>query len=120
MLYIEGYGSGIQSGGNYLDHQDVVLFDVLVGGKWWLDRENVCEVAEHLDMVIVPEIGMGTLAGMVEKVREGFKSRWGDFLAEGIVARPAVELMTRAGERIITKLKHKDFRLAKAKPKEQP
>jgi hypothetical protein len=39
----------------------------------------------------------------------GVKSWWGDFDAEGIVARPQVELFTRAGHRIITKLKCKDF-----------
>jgi len=31
------------------------------------------------------------------------------FQAEGIVARPKVELLSRTGERIITKIKHKDF-----------
>lgn len=41
--------------------------------------------------------------------RLGFKSTWGDFQAEGIVARPSVELKNRAGERIITKIKCKDF-----------
>lgn len=41
--------------------------------------------------------------------RKGIKSQWGDFIAEGIVARPATELLTRNGERIITKIKHKDF-----------
>lgn len=41
--------------------------------------------------------------------RKGFNSIWGDFIAEGIVARPAVELKTRNGHRIITKIKHKDF-----------
>jgi len=41
--------------------------------------------------------------------RAGLVSKWGDFEAEGIVARPAVELKTRAGERIITKLKTRDF-----------
>jgi hypothetical protein len=39
----------------------------------------------------------------------GFTSTWGDFQAEGIVARPAVEMKTRSGHRIITKVKCKDF-----------
>jgi len=38
------------------------------------------------------------------------ESVWGDFQAEGIVARPGVELFDRAGRRIITKLKCRDFR----------
>ena len=55
--------------------------------------------------------GRGTLHEMVEQARKGIKSTWGDFAAEGIVARPAVELKTRAGHRIITKIKSKDFAL---------
>lgn len=46
---------------------------------------------------------------MVNLVQKGFNSEWGDFLAEGIVARPSVELFSRNGKRIITKLKYKDF-----------
>jgi hypothetical protein len=46
---------------------------------------------------------------MVKICNKGFESQWGDFIAEGIVARPQVELRDRAGHRIITKLKHKDF-----------
>lgn len=46
---------------------------------------------------------------MVDMVRRGFMSQWGEFIAEGIVARPKVELQTKAGSRIITKVKYKDF-----------
>jgi len=45
----------------------------------------------------------------IEMVRNGFNSQWGNFMAEGIVARPKVELKTRKGERLITKIKHRDF-----------
>jgi hypothetical protein len=38
------------------------------------------------------------------------KSLWGDFESEGIVARPKVELQTRGGRRIITKIKTVDYR----------
>jgi hypothetical protein len=47
---------------------------------------------------------------MVIFVQNGFTSQWGDFAAEGIVARPKIELKTRGGKRIITKIKHKDFK----------
>jgi len=109
-LYGEGYGAKIQKGGgNYRLDQDFVLFDVKVG-DWWLRREDVEDVAQKLGIDVVPIIGRGTLFDMVSMVREGgFKSRWGDFPAEGIVARPAVELKTRNGHRIITKIKHRDF-----------
>ena len=77
-----------------------------------MKREDVSDVATTLGIEVVPEIGHGTLREMVELVREGFCSQWGDFQGEGIVARPLVELKARNGERIITKLKHKDFRVA--------
>lgn len=108
-LYGEGYGAKIQKGGgNYRADQDFVLFDVKVG-EWWLYRSDVEDLASMLGLDVVPIIGTGTLPEMIEHVRAGFDSRWGAFKAEGIVARPAVELRTRANERIITKLKHKDF-----------
>ncbi len=108
-LYGEGYGAKIQKGGgNYRADQDFVLFDVKVG-DWWLQREAVEDVAAKLGLDVVPIIGRGTLGQMVEATRAGFKSLWGDFPAEGIVARPATELKTRSGHRIITKIKHRDF-----------
>ncbi len=110
FLYGEGYGAKIQKGGgNYRSDQDFVLFDVKVG-DWWLMRSDVEDVAKSLSIDIVPIIGQGTLNEMVEKVRAGIESTWGDFMAEGIVARPSVELKTRNGSRIITKLKHNDFK----------
>lgn len=109
VLYGEGFGAGIQKGGgNYGSAQDFVLFDVLVG-DWWLQRSDVEDVAHALGIQVVPVIGAGPLGGAIEMVRNGMLSRWGNFLAEGIVARPRVELRDRAGRRIITKIKHRDF-----------
>lgn len=108
-LYGEGYGAKIQKGGgNYRADQDFVLFDVKVG-EWWLHRRDVASVANQFGLDTVPIIGRGTLADMVAMARAGFNSSWGDFRAEGIVARPACELRSRNGSRIITKIKHKDF-----------
>lgn len=112
-LYGEGYGANIQKGGgNYRQDQDFVLFDVKIG-DWWLQRSDVEDIAKKLHVGIVPIIGWGTLVEMVEQTRQGFNSIWGDFKAEGIVARPATELKTRSGHRIITKIKQKDFRSEK-------
>lgn len=108
-LYGEGYGAKIQKGGgNYRQDQSFVLFDVKIG-EWWLQRKDVEEIAQKLMLDIVPILGTGTLHSMVQKTCNGFKSQWGDFTAEGIVARPATELKSRNGSRIITKIKHKDF-----------
>lgn len=108
-LYGEGYGAKIQKGGgNYRPDQDFVLFDVKVG-EWWLERTNVARIAFKLGLDVVPIIGHGTLYDMIERARDGIISTWGDFGAEGIVARPAVELKERNGARIITKIKTRDF-----------
>lgn len=109
-LYGEGYGAKIQKGGgNYIsDGVDFVLFDVKIG-DYWLERENVEDIAKHFRLKVVPIIGEGTLLEAVEKTKEGFNSQWGDFIAEGIVLKPKTELKTRRGDRIITKIKHKDF-----------
>jgi hypothetical protein len=107
-LYGEGYGPKIQSGGNYRQDQDIVLFDVKIG-EWWLRRPAVENVAGWLGLDVVPIIGQGTLHEAIDMVRGGFNSKWGPFMAEGIVARPVVELRSRSGARIITKIKHRDF-----------
>ena len=108
-LYGEGYGARIQKGGgNYRADNGFVLFDIKVG-DWWLKREDVEKIAGQLNLEVAPIIGTGDLLDMVERVRDGFNSQWGDFIAEGIVARPAVELKARDGRRIITKIKYKDF-----------
>jgi len=107
-LYGEGYGNKIQKGSKYRKDNGFVLFDIKIG-HWWLKREDVEEIAKKLGLDIVPIIGEGTLQELIEKVKKGFNSQWGDFRAEGIVARPKVELIARNGQRIITKLKLKDF-----------
>ena len=84
------------------------MFDVKVGG-WWLKREDVEGIASKLGIKVVPVIGSGTLQQAIDFVKNGFKSEWGDFIAEGLVLRPLIELKARSGERIITKIKHKDF-----------
>ena len=112
-LYGEGYGAKIQKGGgNYkADGVDFVLFDVRID-DWWLERPNVEDIATKLEIETVPIVGRGTLSEAAELIKtQGLVSEWngGSFLAEGMVLRPEVELQDRAGRRIITKIKHKDF-----------
>ena len=110
-LYGEGYGFKIQAAGkSYIpDGHDFVLFDVKIGDTW-LERENVVDIGEKFGIKVVPIIGEGTLDEAIKMTQDGFNSLWGDFTAEGIVARPKTELKTRRGERIITKIKYRDFR----------
>ena len=107
-LYGEGYGAGIQKGGCYRGDKSFVLFDIKAGENW-LERENVEDIANKFGIDVVPTIGEGTISEMIEMAKKGFNSQWGDFIAEGIVARPKTEMRARRGDRIITKIKHKDF-----------
>lgn len=107
-FYGEGYGAGIQKGGCYKETKDFVLFDIKIG-DWYLLREDVEELAKKFECDIVPIVGKGTLEEGIKLVESGFASQWGDFIAEGIVARPKTELRTRRGDRLITKIKHCDF-----------
>lgn len=112
VLYGEGYGAKIQKGGgHYLaDRCGFILFDVRVG-EWWLQRGAVAEIAAKLDIPVVAEVGTGTLLEAIELVRKGLPSQLaeGRTMAEGLVMRPAVELSGRNGNRIVAKIKHKDF-----------
>lgn len=111
-LFGEGYGAKIQKGGgNYKpDGVDFVLFDVAFGAQW-ASRPVVDGIADELGIWSVPVVGYGTLHEAIEMARGGFNSSWGwgDFLAEGLVMRPSVELRTSTGSRVITKVKCKDF-----------
>lgn len=112
-LYGEGYGTKIQKGGNYISSGvDFILFDVKVD-KWWLQRDAVEDIANKLNIKIVPLIGYMTIPEAVEYVRRGFKSTIAenkDYEAEGLVLKTTTGLLRRDGERLITKIKTVDFR----------
>lgn len=109
-LYGEGYGAKIQKGGgNYSQNQDFVLFDIFICG-FWLERENVEDISVKLGLRVVPILREGTLDDAISMCKTGFMSTWGNFTAEGIVLRPKVTMFSRNGERIITKVKCRDFK----------
>lgn len=108
-LYGEGYGTNIEKGGGkYRPDVDFILFHVKID-EWWLRRNDVEDIARKLGIDVVPIIGEGTLWEAIDMVKRGFNSIFGDFLAEGMVLQPKVDLMMRDGKRVITKLKYKDF-----------
>lgn len=114
VLYGEGYGPGIQKGGGlYRVDKAFILFDVLIDGQWWLDREAVDEIAGKLGVETVPYLGRMTLEQIVETVRSPFASKLGTAQAEGIVARPIETLFDKRMKRVIIKLKTKDFTAGK-------
>lgn len=111
-IYGEGYGAGIQKGGgDYSPTKKLIVFDVLVGEKWWLNWENTCDVATKLGLDVVPFIGAMSLEEATVMVKTGFRSKLNDGKkqAEGLVGKPAEALFDKKGHRLIIKLKTKDF-----------
>lgn len=113
-LYGEGYGAGIQKGGgDYRPDKGFILFDVAVSETGqFLQWADVKDIAWRLDIPIVHEYEPKTLFQAVYRMAWGhtWLSMVGDRVeAEGIVLRPMVELLDGRGNRVITKLKHKDF-----------
>jgi hypothetical protein len=110
VLYGEGYGAGIQKGGgNYRVDKSFILFDVLIDGKWWLDRAAIESIAKSLRIDTVPYLGRMTLNQIIDLVKKPFPSRIGTAISEGIVARPIETLFDKHGDRLIIKLKTRDF-----------
>lgn len=108
VLYGEGYGGKIQKGLKYRETPGFILFDVRIG-HWWLKREDVASIANTFGLEKVPYRGSGTLWQAVEDARGGIQSLFGGFEAEGYVVRPKVGLLDRSGQRIIAKIKCRDF-----------
>jgi hypothetical protein len=84
------------------------LFDALIGGTW-LERHNVENVAVTLGISCVPIFGRGSLLEAIEYTQIERASPIGSAKVEGLVMRPATELCTRMGKRVIAKVKHRDF-----------
>jgi hypothetical protein len=109
ILYGEGYGAGIQSGGVYRPDMSFVLFDVRVGNLW-LTRVNVEDVAVKLGIDVVPVYTRGSVMTAIDIVTHGVPSSWHPTAtAEGLVGVTSAGLLNRAGERIIVKIKTRDF-----------
>ena len=112
-LYGEGYGAGIQKGAGYFQSphiQDFILFDVRVG-DWWLKYDDVVDIASKLCIRVVPFVGVGTIEEAEDAVRRRPLS-WipgSAIQSEGLVIRPMTPLCDRSGNRIIAKVKVKDY-----------
>lgn len=119
ILYGEGYGAKINSGGGYRADIAFRLFDVYIK-PWWLEPHNIADVARKLGIKTVPFIT--TIPRFPESqdelrfiLRDNGRSIAAQedggpgCFAEGIVARSVPLLFNRKGERLMWKLKLKDF-----------
>lgn len=111
VLYGEAIGPKIQSGGLYGPTR-VVLFDVLIDGMWLL-RPSVVDIAEALGVDYVPLVLEGaSIYQAISFVRAGMQSVLAEKErpAEGLVGTLQAGLLNRRGQRIMVKIKAKDFK----------
>lgn len=118
ILFGEGYGEKIQKGGgNYREGVSFRLFDVLIG-RWWLEPDSIEDISKKMGIDTVPSYGvitsLPTSTFELEILTEGYSkvSLWEKgikYEPEGIVARTVPLLFNRKGERVMWKLKFKDF-----------
>ena len=109
MLFGEGYGAKIQNGGDYRSDVSFILFDVLIGDNWQ-SRELVETTAKMFGIDVVPIVLEGTIGDGIDYVMQHNNSTIGNAVMEGVVGRPKVEMKDRLGNRIIVKIKWKDFK----------
>ena len=109
MLFGEGYGAKIQNGGEYRSDVSFILFDVLIGDNWQ-SREWVEATAKMFGIDVVPIVLEGTIGDGIDYVMQHNNSTIGKAVMEGVVGRPKVEMKDRLGNRIIVKIKWKDFK----------
>ena len=113
ILFGEGYGKSVQKvGSSYISHDvGFILFDVLIGDNYQ-ERKWVEATAKAFGVPAVPVVGHGTLYEAVEYVKSHPNSTIAEkpVEMEGIVCRPKMELRDRCGNRVIVKIKWKDFK----------
>jgi len=109
-IYGEGYGEKIQSGENYCEGINFIVFDIEVGNTF-LKREDVEKVAKYFNLACVPVLPITTIKEAVDYI----KTKPMSVLAckekemEGVVGTPTVRIYDVKGNRIIVKIKARDF-----------
>lgn len=122
-IYGEGYGNGIQKGGNYIkDGVDFRVFDVKVTCKYhkgnmkvdeiYLNTDARNDIANKIGANIVPFYAYLTIDEAIDIVRNGIiTGLWDnpDYIEEGLVLRTDCGLLNKQGKRLIVKIKTEDF-----------
>ena len=111
ILYGEGYGDKIQGvGSKYRKDTSFILFDVIVE-NWWLDRENVIDIADKLNIKRVPSLGIMTTEQIISLVKSNPYSIVSEepLISEGVVVRSHPLMFFRSGKPIMWKLKTNDY-----------
>lgn len=110
-FYGEGYGDGIRDKQHYCHGNDYIGFDIKVGDTYLLPDVRR-QIFDELNIPCVPFLGYMTIDEAIAKVYNQFNTNIGDIpeVAEGIVlTSPCGVRFRNSGERIIVKVKVKDF-----------
>ena len=120
-LFMEGYGEKIQKrGGNYRKGVSFRIFDIWIDG-WWLNQSLVMELAAKLGVETAPLArecidwlpryysDLFNLLPISRVAREENDVYPKGFHPEGVVGRTEPLLFDRRGDRVMWKLKYRDF-----------
>lgn len=107
-IFGEYMGPKVQGNELNLYEPEVIIFDVNING-FWQPKDNVIQIANYFNARTCYDFsvecgGPMSLVAIINKVSRGFFPNW-----EGIVATPAVECRNQRGERIIVKVKARDY-----------
>lgn len=115
VFYFEAIGHKIQACGDFYDPNNVkfVLLDIYsVSNNSWLSFESISDIARAIGVECKHAvIDKCTLAEAIEYVKSVPMSVFtkSQFPMEGVVCAPEIEMKDSNGERIIVKIKGRDF-----------
>lgn len=106
----EGYGRKIQKVGSAYNPEgvDFIVFDIMINDMY-LNRFDAEDICDKLGLNMVPVIHTGSIQSAVDIVKSGLHSAIGNCAAEGLVGVPVVPVYDKRGNRIIVKIKGRDF-----------
>ena len=114
VIYGEGYGAGIQKGGIYSPVKNFRVFDIRIGDAYqdWEFIEKVC-IANQLNMVpkllISSSLNYSTCTSILSNFKKTMILDGDGGEPEGVVFKFNPTLLNKYGERLIFKVKFKDF-----------
>ena len=110
VIYGEGYGPKIQTGGGlYSDTPKFIVFDINIDGHY-LKRANVLDICEKLNLDVVPEIFSGTIDEAKKFVSKHPSSTINEkHEMEGLVLELPLEIFDKNGNPLKCKVKYRDM-----------
>lgn len=108
VLFGEHMGPGVQGNELKLENPEFVLYDVNING-YWQGVSNIKEIATYFGIktcydYMGDDVCEDSLENLITRVADGEFKAW-----EGIVATPAVECRNQRGDRMIVKIKNRDY-----------